>query len=96
MGLLFVLLPFYPFSSQPRPREARRDFVFTDFGLAAWWRPCRKWLERPKRVLRGATWNNSEPENLLSSYRNNNTPDNRSNGVGFRVVLGGWGFGSKV
>ena len=28
MGLLFVLLPFYPFSSQPRPREARRDCFY--------------------------------------------------------------------
>ena len=84
-----MLLPFYPFLFPTPAARSASGVFFTDFGLAAWWQPCRKWLERPKRVLRGATWNNSEPENLLSSYRNNNTPDNRSNGVGFRVVLGG-------
>ena len=38
------------------------------------------------RVLRGASFNNNDPDNLLSSNRNNNTPDNRNNNIGFRVV----------
>jgi hypothetical protein len=38
-------------------------------------------------VLRGASWNNNEPENLLSSYRNYNSPDNRKDNNGFRCVL---------
>ena len=42
---------------------------------------------RPKRVLRGGSWNNDNPDNLLSSNRNNNTPGNRNNNNGFRVVL---------
>lgn len=39
------------------------------------------------RVLRGASWNNNESRNLLSSNRNNNHPDNRNDNIGFRVVL---------
>jgi hypothetical protein len=38
-------------------------------------------------VLRGGSWNNDHPDNLLSSNRNNNTPDNRNDNNGFRVVL---------
>jgi len=40
-------------------------------------------------VLRGASWNNNNPDNLLSSNRNNNAPDNRKNNIGFRCVLAG-------
>jgi len=39
------------------------------------------------RVLRGASWYNDNPGNLLSSYRNNNDPDNRNDNIGFRCVL---------
>jgi hypothetical protein len=39
-------------------------------------------------VLRGASWNNNNPDNLLSSNRNNNDPTNRNNNIGFRVVVG--------
>jgi len=38
-------------------------------------------------VLRGASWNNDDSRNLLSSNRNNNTPDNRNDNNGFRCVL---------
>ncbi len=38
-----------------------------------------------KRVIRGGSWNNS-PRNCRVANRNNNTPDNRNNNVGFRVV----------
>jgi type II secretory pathway component PulM len=40
-------------------------------------------------VLRGGCWNNNESRNLLSSNRNNNISDNRSDNDGFRVVLAG-------
>jgi len=46
-------------------------------------------------VLRGGSWINNDPENLLGFYRNNNTPGNRNNNVGFRVVLAGV-FGGKT
>jgi|GEM_PF-2337787 len=39
------------------------------------------------RVLRGGSWNNNDPDNLLSSNRNHNPPENRNNNYGFRVVL---------
>ncbi|NMW19696.1 MAG: SUMF1/EgtB/PvdO family nonheme iron enzyme [Chlorobiaceae bacterium] len=38
------------------------------------------------RVLRGGSWNNNA-ENCRSAYRNNNTPDNRNNNIGFRLVF---------
>ncbi|MCC5875577.1 MAG: SUMF1/EgtB/PvdO family nonheme iron enzyme [Candidatus Sumerlaeia bacterium] len=37
------------------------------------------------RVIRGGSWNNN-PQNLRSANRNRNTPDNRNNNLGFRVV----------
>jgi formylglycine-generating enzyme required for sulfatase activity len=40
------------------------------------------------RVIRGASWMDSLPEHLLSSFRMK-TPVNRFNRVGFRVVLAG-------
>ncbi len=38
------------------------------------------------RVLRGGSWNNN-PDNVRSANRNRNTPDNRNDNIGFRVVL---------
>ena len=38
-----------------------------------------------RRVVRGGSWNNNQ-DNARSAYRNNNTPDNRNNNLGFRVV----------
>lgn len=40
---------------------------------------------RHSGVLRGGSWNNNAT-NLRSANRNNNTPDNRNNSIGFRVV----------
>ena len=37
------------------------------------------------RVNRGGSWNN-EARNCRVSNRNNNTPDNRNNNLGFRLV----------
>jgi hypothetical protein len=39
-------------------------------------------------VLRGASWNNNDRNNLLSSNRNHNIPGNRNNNNGFRCVVG--------
>jgi hypothetical protein len=36
------------------------------------------------RVVRGGSWNNNQ-DNARTAYRNNNTPDNRNNNLGFRV-----------
>ncbi len=44
---------------------------------------------RMHRVLRGASWNNHDRGNLLSSNRNHNAPTNRNNNNGFRVVVAG-------
>ncbi|MEI7934705.1 MAG: SUMF1/EgtB/PvdO family nonheme iron enzyme [Chlorobiaceae bacterium] len=38
------------------------------------------------RVIRGGSWNNNA-ENCRSASRNNDTPDNRNNNVGFRLVF---------
>jgi hypothetical protein len=38
------------------------------------------------RVLRGGSWNNNRLA-ARAVYRNNNTPDNRNNNVGWRVVV---------
>ena len=37
------------------------------------------------RVNRGGSWNNN-PQNLRSANRNNNSPDNRNNNLGFRLL----------
>jgi len=39
------------------------------------------------RVIRGGSWNNTGT-NLRSANRNNNTPSNRNNNIGFRVGFG--------
>ena len=41
--------------------------------------------ETTNRVLRGGSWNNNT-NNVRSSIRNNNTPDNTNNNIGFRVA----------
>src|SRR5207245_9754847 len=53
----------------------------------------RRWHRRPLEaemrgwatVLRGGSWNNN-PINLRTTNRNNNTPDNRNNNIGFRCA----------
>ena len=39
-------------------------------------------------MLRGASWNNNDRDNLLSSNRNNDQPGNRNDNIGFRCVVG--------
>jgi len=40
----------------------------------------------PLRLLRGGSWIN-QSINCRSANRNNNTPDNRNNNIGVRVVV---------
>ncbi|NJM47317.1 MAG: SUMF1/EgtB/PvdO family nonheme iron enzyme [Alkalinema sp. RU_4_3] len=42
-------------------------------------------MGQAKELLRGGSWNNN-PRNCRSAYRNHNSPDNRNNNLGFRVV----------
>ena len=60
------------------------------------WEWCEDWYdgEQKSRVLRGGSWNNFNPRDLLSSYRNYDSPGSRRNIIGFRVVLSGGGSGS--
>ena len=56
------------------------------------WQWCEKFYDGQSgpRVLRGGSWYDfGIPAGLLSSYRNNDAPDDRRNFVGFRCVLVG-------
>jgi len=37
-------------------------------------------------VNRGGSWNNDDASNFRGANRNNNSPDNRNNNLGFRLV----------
>jgi formylglycine-generating enzyme required for sulfatase activity len=55
------------------------------------WEWCEDWYDpaaQEYRVLRGASWDSSIRDSLLSSYRLGGTPDNRYGNIGgFRCVL---------
>jgi formylglycine-generating enzyme required for sulfatase activity len=53
------------------------------------WQWCEDWFDglHEDRVLRGASWNNRDRHDLLSSDRKRIPPDFRSDGDGFRCVL---------
>ena len=55
------------------------------------WEWCENWYDEKNeyRVLRGGSFNLDFPETLSCSFRINNHPDHRYNGVGFRVVCAG-------
>jgi formylglycine-generating enzyme required for sulfatase activity len=55
------------------------------------WEWCMDWYDSDQyeRVLRGASWLDNSPENLLSSDRDYNNPDVRNDCCGFRCVLVG-------
>jgi formylglycine-generating enzyme required for sulfatase activity len=69
---------------------APNKFGLYDMGGNAWqW--CEDWYdtEQRYRVLRGASWYEFSPFNLLSSARYyGGAPDGRCNGGGFRCVIG--------
>jgi serine/threonine protein kinase len=54
------------------------------------WQWCEDWsnASRYRRVLRGASWLNEHPDDLLLSHRRDDTPASRRDNYGFRCVLG--------
>jgi serine/threonine protein kinase len=54
------------------------------------WQWCEDWsnASRFRRVLRGASWLNEHPDDLLLSHRRDDTPHSRRDNYGFRVVIG--------
>jgi serine/threonine protein kinase/formylglycine-generating enzyme required for sulfatase activity len=53
------------------------------------WQWCEDWSNagRYRRVLRGASWLNEHPDDLLLSHRRDDTPTSRRDNYGFRVVI---------
>jgi len=54
------------------------------------WQWCEDWsnASRFRRVLRGASWLNEHPDDLLLSHRRDDMPHSRRDNYGFRCVLG--------
>ncbi len=80
-----AVFSWYQFSREGNAEGLRRAYV--RWPLAA---RLKRRQRRTSRVLRGGSWNNNAT-NLRSAYRNNNTPDNRNNNIGFRCVWVGGG-----
>jgi formylglycine-generating enzyme required for sulfatase activity len=53
------------------------------------WQWCEDWYnaQRSYRVLRGASWYSQNSTNLAASFRDDNTPEARNSGIGFRCVV---------
>lgn len=67
-------------------RTAHSGGLRRRFGVFLATKGERRWKgSGSNRVNRGGSWNN-DPANLRSANRNNNTPDNRNNNLGFRCV----------
>jgi formylglycine-generating enzyme required for sulfatase activity len=57
------------------------NYTYAPSDSSAWRSSC----SAEQRVLRGGSWNNY-PQSLRSAERSGDTPDNRSNAIGFRLV----------
>jgi formylglycine-generating enzyme required for sulfatase activity len=58
------------------------------------WEWCQNWFDETKtaRALRGAAWNNHDPEILAVNYRSSASPDKNNAMIGFRVVMAPYPF----
>ena len=77
----------FPRTSPAGSFKANRYGIY-DLGGNVWeW--CEDWrdTDRKYRVLRGAAWDFSGPDILLSSCRFSSSPGDRDNSIGFRCVL---------
>jgi hypothetical protein len=77
-----AVFAWYQFSREGNSEGLRREY--RRWPLVARLKRRRR---KTNRVLRGASWNNNDADNLLSSNRNRNTPGNRNDNNGFRCVL---------
>ncbi|WP_404872778.1 SUMF1/EgtB/PvdO family nonheme iron enzyme [Ideonella sp. A 288] len=72
----------------PSARSAPPKFVIRRWAIAPILGPQLRLWGPPtgaRRAVRGGSWNNHST-NCRASYRNRNTPGNRNNNLGFRVV----------
>jgi formylglycine-generating enzyme required for sulfatase activity len=75
-------------NTSPVGSYAANRFGLFDMGGNVWqW--CEDWFDKNKRnrVLRGASWDNNDSDNLLSSYRYRSLPGSRLYVRGFRCVI---------
>jgi formylglycine-generating enzyme required for sulfatase activity len=77
----------YPRTSPVGSFEANQFGLFDMWGNA--WQWCEDWFNAKMefRVWRGASWYNSNPDNLRASFRSYYPPLNRNVTVGFRCVV---------
>jgi formylglycine-generating enzyme required for sulfatase activity len=76
----------YPRTSPVGSFEANFSGLY-DMGGNVWQWCGDLFIPQNRRVLRGGSWGDSNPDNLLASYRTDGTSDRRYAFVGFRCVV---------